>query len=251
MIVDREDFLLKPACFKILRAADNCVECMAGFFRRDILIHHLLAASGVNEVVEADTVDVFRFDEVKNSVEFLNVVVVDRKAKPDTLPDGNAVLDACHRLFIRAFNAAKLIVDILQSIERDADITDANVLNLLCNFARDQRSVRRKRRAHAFFLRICGERKKIRTDQRLTARKEQHWHMEIRKVIDELHSLFCRQLIVILFRIRSHIAVHTLQIACLRRIPDDDWPHTFRCTIFHRMCIFCVTQAVTKVFTRK
>ena len=105
-------------------------------------------------MVEADAVDVLRFDEVEDAVELLDVVVVDREAQADTLADSDAVLDALHGLLIGARDAAELVVDILEAIERDADVADANVLDALRDFARDQRAIRRERRTHALCLRV-------------------------------------------------------------------------------------------------
>ena len=68
-------------------------------------------------MVEADAVDVLRFDEVEDAVELLDVVVVDREAQADTLADSHAVLDALHGLLIGAVDAAELVVDILEAVE--------------------------------------------------------------------------------------------------------------------------------------
>ena len=247
VVVDRQDLLLETALLEVLRAADDCVHRAARLLRRDILVHHLLAAAGVDEMVEADAVDVLRLDEVEDAVELLDVVVVDRKAQADALADGHAVLDALHGLLIGAVDTAELVVDILESVERDADVADADILDALGDLARDQRAVRRERRAHAFLLRVSRELEEIRADQRLAAREQQHRHVEVREIIDELLGLFRRQLILVFLGIRLHIAVHALEVAGLRRVPDDDRADALRRAIAHRVCILRVAQAVTEV----
>ena len=136
---------------------------------REVVVHHRLAAAAVDEMVEADAVDVLGLDEIENLVELARIVLVDREAQADALADGHAVLDALHRLFVGAGGAAELVIDIAQAVERDADVADADVLDALRDITRDQRPIRRKRRPHAGLCRIVRELEEIRADQRLAA----------------------------------------------------------------------------------
>ena len=192
------------------------------FFMREVVRDHALAAAAVDEMIEADAVDVLGLDEVEDLVELARVMLVDRETQADALADGDAILDALHGLLVRALDAAELIVDVFEAVERDADIADADILDALRDLARDQRAVRRERRAHARFLCVLCELKEVRTNERLTAREQQDRHMERGEVIDELLRLVRRELVFILLRIGLHIAMHALEVARLRRVPDDD-----------------------------
>ena len=72
--------------------------------------------------------------------------------------------------------------------------------------------------------------------------------MEVREVVDELLRLFRRQLVLVFLGIRLHVAVHALEVACLRRVPDDDRADALCRAIAHRVRVLRIAQAVAKVF---
>ena len=251
VIVHRQDFLLEAACLKVLRPRDNRIHRPPRLLGRHILIHHLPAAPRVDEVIEADAVDPLFLDEVKDLIELHDVVVIDRKAQPHALTDGDAVLNALHRPLVRTVHAAEHIVHIRQTVERDADIAHAEILDALCHIARDERPIRRERRTHAALCRVFRELEKVRADQRLAAREEQHGHAELCEIVDEALCLLRRQLPVIFLPVRLHIAVAAAQIARARRVPDHHGSHALRCTALHPMRIVRVAQRITIVLIHK
>ena len=88
-------------------------------------------------------------------------MLVYRKAQADPLPYGNAVFDAAHGFVKSADNAAKFIVDFGQTVQGDAHIADAYVLNASGNVAGDECAVRRKGGAQTFLRRIVGQGEEI------------------------------------------------------------------------------------------
>ena len=178
-------------------------------------------------------------------------MLVDGEAQADALADRDAVLDAFHRLFIGAGGAAELIVHILEAIERNADIANTDVLDALRDALRNQRAVRRKRRTHASLCRIVRELEEVRANQRLAAREQQHGHMERREIVDEFLRLVRCELVLVFFRIGLHIAVHALEVARLRRVPDDDGADALGRAIPHGMRRFRIAQAVAEIVPRE
>ena len=251
VVVDGQNLLFESALFKILCPRDNRIHRAARLLRRHVLIHHLTAAPGVNEMIEADAVDALFLDEVKDFIELHDVVVVDGKAQPHALPDRDAVLDALHRAPVRALDAAEHIVHIREPVERDTDVADAEILDALRDLACDERPVRRERRTHPAVARILRQLEKIRTDQRLAARKEQYGHAKIRKLVDEAFCLLRRELSRVFLPVRFHIAVAAAQIAGARRVPDDDGSHALRRAVPHAVRVMPVAQRIAVVLVHK
>ena len=218
---------------------------------REVVGHHALAAAAVDEMIEADAVDTLFLDEIEDLVQLAGVMLVDREAQAHALPHGHAVLDALHRLLVGTLDAAELVVDILEPVQRNTDVAHADILDALRNLARDQRAVRGERRAHTRLLRILSQLEEIRTDQRLAAREEQHGHAKFCEVVDELLRLVRRELVLIFLRIRTHIAMHALQVAGLRRVPDDDGAHALRRAVTHAVRILCIAQFVSIIVSGK
>ena len=193
-------------------------------------------------MIEAHAVDALFLDEVEDLIHLHDIVVIDREAKPHALADRRAILDAAHGRLIGALLAAKLVVDILEPVKRDADIAHADILDALRCSAVDQCAVRRKRRTHALFRRILGKLEKVGADQRLAARKKQDRNAKVCEIVDEAPRLRRRQLVPVLPAVRIHVAMAAVEVARLRRIPDDDGTHPLRRTVPHTMRVFRIAQ---------
>ena len=202
-------------------------------------------------MIEAHAVDALFLDEIENLVEFHDVMMVDREAKPHALPDRRAVLYAAHGGLVGALLAAELVVHILETVERDADVAHADVLDALRRRAVNERAVRRERRTHALCCRVLGKLEEVGTKERFAARKEQHGHAKFRKIVDEAPRLLCRQLVLILLGVRVHVAMAAPEVARLRRIPDDDGSHSLGRTVFHAMRILRIAQRITEILARE
>ena len=251
VVVNRQDLLFQTALLEIARAADDRIHGTARLLCRHILFHHRVATPRVDEMIEAHAVDALLLDEIEDLVELHDVVMVDREAKPHALPDRRAVLYAAHGSLVGALLAAELVVHILETVERDADVAHADVLDALRRRAVNERAVRRERRAHALCRRVLGKLEEVGTKERFAARKEQHGHAKVGEIVDEAPRLLRRQLVLILLGVRIHVAMATLEVACLRRIPDDDGSHSFGCTVFHAMRILRIAQRVAEILARK
>ena len=75
--------------------------------------------------------------------------------------------------------------------------------------------------------------------------------MEIGQIVNKLFGFVCRKLIFVLLRIRLHIAVHALEIAGFRGVPDHHRPHAFGRPISHRVGIFRIAQIIPIIFPRE
>ena len=143
MVVNCQDFLLQSTLFKVLGSLDYDVHCSARFGRGHVLVHHLIAASGIDQMIKADAVDLFLFNEVENIFKIAEIVLIDCKSETNALPDGNTVFNSPHCLLISPFNAAKFVVDFLEAVKRYTDVADAYVFDSLGNFASYQSPIRR------------------------------------------------------------------------------------------------------------
>ncbi len=79
---------------QILGAVDDQVHRPAGFLVGQVVFHQFRAASGVDQMVEADPRDVHFFEQVEDGRDFIDVELVDGKAQADFYAGRLAVADA-------------------------------------------------------------------------------------------------------------------------------------------------------------
>ena len=202
-------------------------------------------------MIEADPVYALFLDEIEDIVQLLNVVVVDGEAQSHALTDGDTVLNALHGLFISTIHAAELVVDILEAVKGNAHIAHADILDALCHFPGNQRAIGRQGGTYPLLLGILGQLEKVRANQRLTAGKQQYRHMKISQIIYEFLGFFRGEFIFVLLRIGLHIAVHTLQVAGLGRVPDHNRPHALSRAIAHTVGVARIAQIIPIIIPSK
>ena len=68
VVIHRKDFLVDPAGLEIQGTFDNQVHGATAFFVVQVSLHHSRATTAVDQVVEADPVDVFPFQQVEDGI---------------------------------------------------------------------------------------------------------------------------------------------------------------------------------------
>ena len=71
--------------------------------------------------------------------------------------------------------------------------------------------------------------------------------MKLRQIVNETLGLLRRELILILPRIRTHIAMAAFQVAGPGGIPDHHRPHALRCAVPHLVRILRIAQGIPEL----
>ena len=160
--------------------------------------------------------------KVRHGLELALVPVHDRRVDLERQSDGRAVLHALHGAFPAAREAAERVVLLrVERIERDTHRTGTGFLELLRHVERDQRAVRAEDRDHVQVRGVLDELEDIGAHQRLAARKDHDLEAGFGNLRKELLALLRTQLFFCLAA-GIAVAVRTVHIAGIRRIPRDD-----------------------------
>ena len=160
--------------------------------------------------------------KVRHSLELTLVPVHDRRVDLERQADGRAVLHALHGAFPAARETAELVVLLrVERVERDAHRARAGFLELLRHVERDQRAVRAEDRDHVQVRGVLDELEDVRAHQGLTAREDHDLEAGLGDLGEELLALFRIELLLCPAA-GIAVAVRTVHVAGIRRIPRDD-----------------------------
>ena len=212
MVVDREDLGRAALVEPLLRTVHDQADGLARLLVGQVLFDHLGTAAGIDQVIEARAVDAVCLHEVEDVVDLFPVVLVDREAQADLDARILGVLEALERRVEGALHAAETVVGFGISVERDADVGQADLGEAACELGRDQSTVGGDDDAHAAVLRMLHELDQIGAHARLA---------EIRQIVDHGFGLFGGKLVVA-FRVGKRVAMLALEVAGTRAVPDDD-----------------------------
>ena len=166
-----------------------------------VVCDHRRTTTAIHQMIEAHTVNIFGFEQVKNRIQILHIVTRNREAQPDLLTRRHAVADTAQRELVRPLLATELIVRIFATVQADTHIAHAHRFKLLRHIRRDAGAVRRNRRTDSLARRIVRKFKKIRTQKRFATAEQQHRHIKFRKLVNKLDTLFVRKFVLVLNRL--------------------------------------------------
>ena len=89
-------------------------------------------------MIKTDAVNIFPFNKIKNIFQLFDIMMIDRKAQADTLVNGYTVFNSLHGGSKGSVHPTELVIYILQSVERNADIANANIFDSLRHFRCNQ-----------------------------------------------------------------------------------------------------------------
>ena len=107
-----------------------------------------------------------------------------------------------------------------QSIETDAHIGKADLLQLGRNLPGDECTVRGNHRTHSLVRRVLRQFQQVFPHQRFTAGEQNHRRVESCQIIDHFFPFFRCQLVGIIEVGGAGIAVNALQITAACHVPD-------------------------------
>ena len=82
MVIDRQDFLVHTALLEIQSAVDNQIHRLAALFMVQVVCDHRRTTTAIHQMIEAHTVNIFGFEQVKNRIQILHIVTRNREAQP-------------------------------------------------------------------------------------------------------------------------------------------------------------------------
>ena len=157
VVIDRQDFLVDSALLEVQGAIDDQVHRLAAFFVTQVVLNHRRTAAAINQVVETHAVDILGFKQIKNCVQVLHIVTRNGKAKAHLLPRCDTVADATESELVSTFLAAELVVSRLATVQANAHVTHAHVLEFTRHIGRNAGAVRADGRADSLGGRIVRQ----------------------------------------------------------------------------------------------
>lgn len=138
-LIDGEDFAGFASVVPLLGAVDDLIDGLTRLFVGDV--YDVTATAAINEVIEADALDVFLLDEVEDAIEIDDVVGGKGEAQADFLTNGFAVAKGGDGFFKSALASAKLIVGGSDAVQGDADVGEVQAFQARGSGVINQRAV--------------------------------------------------------------------------------------------------------------
>ena len=107
MIVYHQDLFFQAPPVKIQRPLDDEIEHLSGLFMGQVILDDGIAAAGIDQMIKADAIDVFRLHQIQDRAYILEIVLIDGEAQTHALTYGPTIADTFHSLVESAFNAAE------------------------------------------------------------------------------------------------------------------------------------------------
>ena len=76
MVVHHQYFLFQTSLVEIFHAVDDQIQNLAGLLMRQIIVHDRAAAPGINQVIEADAVDIFFLHQIQYSADIFKIALI-------------------------------------------------------------------------------------------------------------------------------------------------------------------------------
>ena len=169
--------------------------------------------------------------EVRHRLQLVRVPIHHRRMDLERQPRLTAVHHPAHRAVPTARERAeRIVLRLVERVERNAHTARARFLERLCHRQVDQRPVRAEHGDEPKPARIGNEFENIGARQRLPARENHDAEARFRDLAQELLALLRRE-----FLVRAAagvtIAVGAIHITRVRRVPRDDLHPTARDTL--------------------
>ncbi len=171
VVVDGEDFERVTEVEAFFRLINDEVDRIASFLGIKVVAGDLCAASAVDQVVEADTGDLFLAHESKDCGDVLDIVSGDGDAETDFDTRITTVANRLNGAFVGTSDTPKFIMGGLLSVDTDADIARADLLDGLGDLGGDECAIGREDDAHLFVDGILGELEEVGPGERFSARE--------------------------------------------------------------------------------
>jgi hypothetical protein len=223
MVVDGENLHRFAALVQVARAVEDGVDGPAGL----LAVHaiKILAAAGGTQVVETGAVDALALDEVEDGVEILAGLAGERESESDFLADIDAMAEAFHGFLEGAFHAAEPVMHFGEgAVEADADVGELEFLELLGDFAGDERAVGGEHDVQSLFAGVGRQLEHVLAHERFAAGEQYGRDLEFGEVVEHGLALFRGQFARIALGFGGGVAMLAVEIAGPGEIPDDDGP---------------------------
>ena len=222
MVVGRQYLELDAAPVEIQRLVDQQLGHLAFFVQRHIQVLHIAAPAGVDQVIHAEPVDFFLFDQIQNRRQIPFVQTVECKPDPGAVARRLGRPDAGDGRRKGALLAPEHIMGFFTAVDADADVLEARFFDQLRREIVDQRPVGGQNDPQSLFHCVGRQLEQIRPYQWFAARKHQYRHFHFRQVVDERHPIGSRHLVVLSRLGGFDVAMPAFEIALGSDVPDHD-----------------------------
>ena len=206
---------------QVAGAIHDQVDHGARFGVIQVFLDQLGASSGIDQVVKTDARHFKLFDQVEQVGDFRGVAFVDGEAQANLEAFGLTVLHAFEGHLVGAGHGPEFVVDFFGSVQGNADIGQADFLQLSGLGLGDEGAVGGDDRAHAFGRGVFGQLDQIFADQGLAAGKEHDRRAELGQVVDDGLGLIRGDGVLVFARLHGvGVTVHAFQVAPLGHVPD-------------------------------
>ena len=239
MVIHSQHFKWFVSPVKISGAIDDQVNSPAGLLVIQILLHQLAAPAGIDEVIEANPVNVFLFQEVKNLRDILDVPAVNGETKAYFDPRFLAMMDAPQGGIKGSFHPSKAVVGLPHPVQAYSNIGKPDPFQLPGDLFGDQGAIGGNDRAHTPVGGHSNQVQEVLPQQRFPPGKKNDRRSKPGQVFDQRLSFFRGKFPGIFSILRLRVTMNTLQITALADVPD-----------YHRLLIFRKLQEMRRQLGR-